>query len=77
MYTTGLYKIYTKERGIVTTDIIGSNLRKLTWHRADGPANIWYNKDGTISYEAYCINGNDYTKEQYYRELLKLKVQSL
>jgi len=46
-------------------------------HRLDGPAVIEYDEDGNIIYEVYYINGCRYTKENYYNELLKLKVQSL
>jgi antitoxin component YwqK of YwqJK toxin-antitoxin module len=46
-------------------------------HRLDGPANIKYDENGNITEEAYYINGIEYTKDQYYNELLKLKVQSL
>jgi len=50
---------------------------KDTKHRLDGPAIIGYNANGDIKYEEYYIEGNEYTKKQYYRELLKLKLQSL
>jgi len=46
-------------------------------HRLDGPAYIEYDINGNITYVEYCINGIAYTKEQYSKELLKLKVQAL
>ena len=46
-------------------------------HRLDGPASIEYDNTGNITNEEYCINDEEYTKEQYNKELLKLKVQSL
>jgi len=46
-------------------------------HRLDGPGFIGYNINGNVEYEEYWINDMFYTKEQYDKELLKLKVQSL
>jgi len=46
-------------------------------HRLNGPADICYDINGNITYVEYCINGIAYTKEQYEKELLKLKVQLL
>jgi len=46
-------------------------------HRLDGPAGIFYDMDGNIIQEAYYIDGIEYTKDNYHKELLKLKVQSL
>jgi len=47
------------------------------YHRLNGPAYIEYIEDGSIYHESYHIYGTKYTKEQYEKELLKLKVQSL
>jgi len=46
-------------------------------HRLNGPAVIRYNMNGSIQYIEYWLNGIEYTKENYHKELLKLKVQSL
>ena len=46
-------------------------------HRLDGPAILEYDHVGITIRESYYINGYHYTKENYYKELLKLKVQSL
>ena len=46
-------------------------------HRLDGPADIVYDENGNIVYGAYWINDIGYTKEQYEKELLKLKFKSL
>jgi len=46
-------------------------------HRLDGPACIEYDNNSNITFASYWINGMSYTKENYYNELLKLKVQSL
>jgi len=46
-------------------------------HRLGGPAIIQYNEDCNIEYESYYIKGTIYTKEQYDKKLLKIKVQSL
>jgi len=46
-------------------------------HRLDGPAKVWYSINGSITFTTYWINNIEYTKEQYDKELLKLKVQSL
>ena len=46
-------------------------------HRLDGPAHITYNHTGNIQLIEYWINDIKYTKDQYNKELLKLKVQSL
>jgi len=46
-------------------------------HKLDGPAYIEYERNGNIVYESYYIYGNRYKKNEYYNELLKLKVQSL
>jgi len=46
-------------------------------HRLDGPAYVEYDDNGNVVNELYWINGIEYTKEQYDKELLKLKVQSL
>jgi len=44
-------------------------------HRLNGPAYIKYDFNGIIIYEEYWINCNKYTKDSYYGELLKLKIQ--
>jgi len=127
-----MYKIYTTENGLIEVNNIDFNIRKLTWHRLDGPAyircdingnieyeeyainnkthrlngpavirynngsitneeyyidskrhrldgpaDIGYDNNGNIKYVAYWINDIRYTKENYHKELLKLKVQSL
>jgi len=46
-------------------------------NRLDGPAYISYDENGNAVNELYWINGIEYNKEQYDKELLKLKVQSL
>jgi len=46
-------------------------------HRLNGPAYIEYDGNGNVEFASYWINGNSYSKEQYDKELLKLKVQSL
>jgi len=46
-------------------------------HRLGGPSDIIYNDNNIIIAEAYWINNICYYKDQYYKELLKLKVQSL
>jgi len=60
----------------------GSKVRDQYWvnsklHRLNGPADIGYDMNGNIKYVAYWINDIAYTEEQYDKELLKLKVQSL
>jgi len=72
------YKAYTKEKGLVECDYI-ADIAELTWHRLDGPAITRYDANGNVNivYDAYWINDIEYTKEDYYKELLKLKVQSL
>jgi len=70
------YNVYTLEKGLVETDNYGEVI-SLTWHKENGPAYIKYDNNGNIIYESYYINGCRYTKEQYNKELLKLKVQSL
>lgn len=35
------------------------------WHREDGPAIIYYNKDGSIKYESYYINDRRLSKEDW------------
>jgi len=45
-------------------------------HRLDGPAFIMYD-NGNIIREEYWLNGNEYTKENYHKALLTLKVQLL
>ena len=70
------YKVYTIEKGIVETDVY-DEVYSLTYHRLDGPAYIEYNKNSNIQCTEYWINDIRYTKEQYEKELLKLKVQSL
>lgn len=99
-----LYKVYTKEKGLIETNNLG-HISGLTWHREDGPARISYYANGNIKRELYYINdikqrldgpacieyadngniefteywinGISYTKEQYDKEMLKLKLQSL
>jgi len=46
-------------------------------HRLDGPAIIKYDVNGNIQRIEYWINDMAYSNEQYNKELLKLKVQSL
>ena len=46
-------------------------------HRLDGPAIIQYDTYGNIKKVEYYINNISYTKEQYDKELLKLKINSL
>ena len=100
-----LFKIYTKENGLIEPEFVDDIIRRLTCHRLDGPAYIEYDNYGNIIVTEYYVNGilhrldgpaileynhvgitiresyyiNDiyYTKENYYKELLKLKVQSL
>ena len=71
-----IYKVYTKEKGLIDTndynDFVG-----LTLHRLDGPAYIEYDMNGNIIRTEYWIKDIEYTKDQYEKELLKLKVQSL
>jgi len=71
------HEIYTIEKGIIVVNAIDNNIRNLTWHRLGGPAIISYRENGIIYNESYYINDVYYTKENYYNELLKLKVQSL
>jgi len=99
-----IYKVYTKETGLVETDD-HFDFTDLTWHRGDGPAIIEYHENGNIRYEEYWVNGRrhrfdgpaiivynangdiiyesyfindiEYSKENYHKELLNLKVQSL
>jgi len=46
-------------------------------HRLDGPSDIGYDTYGNITNEVYCINDIEYSKENYHKELLKLKIYSL
>jgi len=46
-------------------------------HRLNGPAGIYYNASGTLINEVYYINNIWYTKENYHKELLKLKLHLL
>ena len=46
-------------------------------HRLNGPADIVYDKNGDIQNEWYYINNIQYTEEEYVKELLQLKLQSL
>jgi len=46
-------------------------------HRLDGPSDIEYDTYGNIKKVEYYINNISYTKEQYDKELLKLKINSL
>ena len=38
------------------------------WHREDGPALVWY--EGS---RRYFLNGKEYTKEEYWKEVERLK----
>ena len=46
-------------------------------HRLDGPASIYYDTHNNIVGSYYYINGVKHTKEEYNKELFRLKVQSL
>jgi len=48
-----------------------------TRSRFNGPTYIEYNSNGSVKHSEYWINNIWYTKEDYHKELLKLKVQSL
>jgi len=45
-------------------------------HRLNGPARIYYNNNCKLT-EYYYIDNELYAKDQYYKELLKLKLNSL
>jgi len=44
------------------------------WHREDGPAVIWYNKDGTINTQDYWLENNQMTKELFDKYIFKKKI---
>jgi len=48
-----------------------------THNKLDGPAVIQYGINGNIISEFYYINDIEYTKEDYYKELLKRKINLL
>ena len=57
------YKIYTKEKGIIETNNLTDEIRKLTYHREDGPAEIEYYKNGQKEYEAWYLNNKQHRKD--------------
>jgi len=46
-------------------------------HRLDGPASIWYYKDGEIISELYYINSKEYTKEEFNKKINKNKEEHM
>jgi antitoxin component YwqK of YwqJK toxin-antitoxin module len=67
------YIMYNENGNIVNELYCVNNKR----HRLNGPASIGYYENSNIKYETYWINDIRYGKDQYDKELLKLKVQAL
>ena len=70
------YIVYTKEKGKIETDNYDVFFR-LTRHRLDGPAYQTFHVNRELQYEAYYINGEEYTKSDYDAEIFKMKLSLL
>ena len=58
------YHIYTKEKGLIETDDITNEIKRLIWHREDGPAAIRYYENGQRSHEAWFLNDKRHREDE-------------
>ena len=71
--------VHTKEQGklhLTKEEWNNFNIHNITFHRTDGPAIIYYDKNGNIENVSYYIYDQYYNEEDYYKELDKISQEN-